>query len=361
MFQIKISTKAKQQKATLLFVVILFCTHSFAQKTTKNLVPNAGFETHKSKSAVIKNAIPWLGVGTVDYYMKPDKKDTSMYKGAHTGKCYAGLRFQPNYKEYLYVKLTEQLVKGNAYYFKMYVRLLDKSSVSVKQLGVYFSDDAFKIGMGFEDDGLIDSTYRKGISGNHNWIPIQGKYYAQGGEQYIIIGNFRTVMKDDFVRKNKWDIFETREAYYYIDDISVLRPDTVKNAVPVNRNPPKRINSYITGQVIEIKNVQFESGNAVLTKESYKALDDFIKILNQQPYMEIQINGHTDNEGRDAANLKLSTERAKAVYDYLSNEGVLNPIKYVGYGSSKPLVPNNTEEHKAKNRRVEFVVLKQQK
>ncbi len=360
MHQIKINTKAIFQKAILLLFILLFPAISFAQKLTKNLVPNPSFEIHKGRSPVIKNAIPWMNEGTVDYYLKPDKRDTSVFKGPHTGKCYAGMRFQAKYKEYMYVKLTEPLVKGNPYQFKMYVRLLDISTVSVKQLGVYFSDSPFKLGMEFDEEGIVDSTYQKGISGTHGWIPITGEYIAKGGEKYIIIGNFRTVMKDDFVRKNKWDIFEMREAYYYVDDVSVLRPDTLISTKPAKKAVSSFPDSFVKGQVIEIKNVQFENGNAILTKASYKVLDELVNTLNQHPFMEIQINGHTDNQGKEAVNLKLSKERSKAVYDYLLEQSVINPMKHEGFGSSKPIAPNDTDENKAKNRRVEFVILKQQ-
>lgn len=360
MHQNKTSSKANFQKIFLLLIALLFCVGSFAQLPTKNLVPNPGFEFHKGKSPVIKNAIPWMNSGTVDYYLKPDKKDTSVFKGPHTGKCYAGLRFQANYKEYMYVKLIEPLVKGNPYKFEMYVRLLDRSTVSVKQLGVYFSDNPFQVGMVFDEEGVVDSTYKKGISGTLTWIPIRGEYIAKGGEKYIIIGNFKTVMKDDFVRKNKWEIFEMREAYYYVDDVSVLRPDTLISTKPEKKAAPTLPDKFVTGQVIQIKNVQFENGSAVLTKASFKALDELVNTLNKYPFMEIQINGHTDNQGKENPNLKLSKERAKAVYNYLLEQSVINPMKYEGFGSSKPIAPNDMEENRAKNRRVEFVIIKQQ-
>ena len=354
-------TKAIFQKAILLFTVLLFSVNAFAQKYGKNLVPNPGFEFHKGRSSIIKNAVPWLNQGTVDYYLKPDRKDTSIFKGAHTGKCYAGLRFQANYKEYMYVQLLEPLEKGNTYYFEMYVRLLEKSTVSVKQLGVYFSDSPFRVGMEFDQEGIVDSTYKKGITGTHGWIPITGEYVAVGGEKYIIIGNFRTVMKDDFVRKNKWEIFEMREAYYYVDDISVLKPEKLISTKPEKKAAPTLPDKFIAGQVIQIKNVQFENGSAVITKgASFKALDELVNTLNKYPFMEIKINGHTDNQGKEATNLKLSKERAKSVYKYLLDQGVINPMKYEGFGSSKPLVPNDTDENKAKNRRVEFVIVKLQ-
>jgi OmpA-OmpF porin, OOP family len=350
---------------TFLFTVLtLFYSPSFSQKKGRNLVPNPSFEEHKGKGADIKNALPWKGVGTVDYYMKPDKRDTSRYKGARTGTSYAGLRFQSDYKEYMHIKLIEPLEKGEIYHFKMYVRLLESSNVTVtiKQLGAYFSDTEFKLGMTFDEEGLVDSTYNKGISGTLNWITIQGDYTAHGGEKYVIIGNFRTKMKEDFVKKNKWNLFEFKEAYYYIDDVSLRKKLFAKDSLAkyaVKEVMPVYPDTFKPGQVVTIEKIRFENGSAQLLKSSYKALDVLVNTLNEHPFMEIEIIGHTDNQGNENANKKLSKERAKAVYDYLLSESVINPMTYKGVGSLQPVAPNDTDENKAKNRRVEFVIIKE--
>ena len=359
-----INVKAILKKNSVLFLALLLYVNSFAQKTEKNLVPNPSFEKHKNRSSLIKNAIPWQGAGTADYYYRTDKLDSSRFKGAHTGKCYAGLRFQPKYKEFMFVQLTEPLEKDRAYHFKMYVRLSGRSTVTLKQLGVYFSKEEFEIGMKFEEQGIIDSTFRKGISGTLDWIPIQGDYIANGGEKYVIIGNFRTKMTEDFVKRKRWDLFELREAYYYIDDISVRKIMTATDSVNTVKIPDKKVASsvpdtFITGQVLEIKNIQFQNGSAKLLKSSHTAMDELVRALNDHPFMEIQINGHTDNQGNESANKKLSKKRAEAVFNYLQSEGVINPMTYKGYGSSQPIAPNDTDENRAKNRRVELLIIKQ--
>ena len=350
-------------KALMLSIALLFSFISFAQKKGKNLVPNPSFEKHKNKSNVISNATPWQNVGTVDYYMKVDKKDTSRYKGAHTGTCYGGLRFQAVYKEYMYVQLIEPLEKGRSYQFKMFIRLMGQSSVTVKQLGVYFSDDVFKMNMTFDKEGVVDSTYKKGISGTYNWIPIHGNYLAHGGEKYIIIGNFTPNVKDDFVRQNKWDIFEFKEAYYFIDDVSVRKIIISTDSIEALKKAESKFvytlpDSFARGQTFEIKYLKFEPNTAKLMKASDPSLDELVHALNDHPFMEIQINGHTDNQGNEVINKKVSKDRAKAVYDYLLSQGVINPMTYKGFGSTLPVAPNDTEENKAKNRRVEFVIIK---
>jgi outer membrane protein OmpA-like peptidoglycan-associated protein len=295
--------------------------------------------------------------------MKPEKRDTSKFQGAHSGTCYAGLRFQSEYKEYMYVGLTEPLERGQTYRFRMYVRLLNASTVTIKQLGVYFSEQVYDKNMVFNKENQIDTSYSKGLSGTMDWIPIKGEYIAKGGEKYIIVGNFNQ-MRDEMVKVNKWKLFEFKEAYYYIDDLSLKKKTTkvdsltaynykIENAIPVF---PENLN---TGDVVEIKKLQFEAGTAIIKTASFKILDEVVKTLNNHPFAEIEIVGHTDNTGNESNNRKLSKDRAKAVFDYLKKEGVINPMTYKGLGPTQPIAPNDTEENKAKNRRVEFVVIKE--
>ncbi len=359
------NTKAFFQRALMLFVALLICVISFAQKTQKNLVPNPGFEKHKNKSININNAIPWQGEGTVDYYMSPEKSDTSRYRGAHSGTCFVGLRFQANYKEYLYVQLTEPLQKGKVYNFIMYVRLVGCSTVTLKQLGVYFSDRSFKVGMNFDQEGILDSTYSNGISASLGWIPIQGEHIAQGGEKFIILGNFRTKMKDDFVRINKWDIFEMREAYYYIDDVS-LYSKTESTDLPIDNKIAENLffhslpDTLSSGQVIEIKDLGFENEGEKLLKSSYKILDELVRYLNNHPFMEIQINGYSFDQEKEAENKRYSKTRAKAVYDYLLSQSVINPMTYKGFGSSRTVDSNDSTASVENNWRLEFLIIKEE-
>lgn len=364
MHRVKKLSKNVFEKVFALCFALLFCADTLAQLKGKNLVPNPGFEVYKGKNPkpVITSAKPWVNVGTVDFYNKTDEKDTSAFKGPHSGKSYAGIRFQSKYKEYTYVKLTEPLKKGRVYFFSMYVRLLDISTVTVKQLGVYFSDSPFKMGMVFSKDGLIDSTYKGGLSGGFGWFPITGKYKAHGGEKFLIIGNFTTKTKEDFVKRNKWDIFELKEAYYYLDDVSLI--DTTSFHVePVTKIQEKEethvhIDTVIVHKVVEIKTVYFENASNKLQKQSLLVIDQIVALLQSNPTMEVEIKGHADNQGTEIVNKQLSQERAEAVYEYLKKRGVTTPMTYEGYGSSQPVAPNDTSENRAKNRRVEVYLTK---
>ena len=113
------------------------------------------------------------------------------------------------------------------------------------------------------------------------------------------------------------------------------------------------------GQVVRLNNIFFEFGKAILKPESFIELDKVVKFMNENPNMEIALGGHTDNVGSDDYNLKLSTERSKAVLEYIVSKGIITTrLTTQGYGKTKPLAENNTEEGKALNRRVEFTITK---
>lgn len=114
-----------------------------------------------------------------------------------------------------------------------------------------------------------------------------------------------------------------------------------------------------TGQVIRINNIFFETAKSVLKPESFFELDNLVKLLNENSAMEIAIAGHTDNVGNDDYNLKLSKDRATSVVDYLVSKGISAArLTSDGFGKTKPVAENTTEEGKALNRRVEFTINK---
>lgn len=105
------------------------------------------------------------------------------------------------------------------------------------------------------------------------------------------------------------------------------------------------------------QNIQFEVGSSVLKASSYDLLREVKNILQRYPNSRLVIEGHTDNVGNATKNLQLSTNRARACYEYLIASGVLEErLSYKGYGASQPVETNNTAEGRAKNRRVEFTL-----
>jgi len=112
--------------------------------------------------------------------------------------------------------------------------------------------------------------------------------------------------------------------------------------------------------MMRLHDINFETGKAELTPESFEVLDIVGQVLVKWPDLKIEVGGHTDSRGTEARNQALSEARASTVLAYLTQKfPTLKPGQYTvrGYGESKPVAPNTTALNLAKNRRVEFVVL----
>jgi outer membrane protein OmpA-like peptidoglycan-associated protein len=106
-----------------------------------------------------------------------------------------------------------------------------------------------------------------------------------------------------------------------------------------------------------LRGIQFESGKDVLKKSSYPILNDVLRIMNDNPEYNLEINGHTDSQGDEAVNLHLSQHRCDAVKNYLTGKGISDSrLKATGFGETQPVETNSTAAGRAKNRRVEFKV-----
>lgn len=113
------------------------------------------------------------------------------------------------------------------------------------------------------------------------------------------------------------------------------------------------------GSTIRLNNIFFDVGKATLRPESFPELERLAGLMTENSKMQIELSGHTDNVGSDEANMKLSADRAKSVTDYLVSLGInAERIQSKGYGETKPVGSNDTEEGRQLNRRVEFTILK---
>ena len=110
------------------------------------------------------------------------------------------------------------------------------------------------------------------------------------------------------------------------------------------------------------KQVEFEFDRAIILPKSYKILDEVVRLLKANPEIKlVSVEGHTDNVGRTEYNEKLSGERAAAVREYLIKRGGIAAERLTskGFGASRPLGSNDTDEGRARNRRVEFHIVAQ--
>ena len=113
------------------------------------------------------------------------------------------------------------------------------------------------------------------------------------------------------------------------------------------------------GSVVRLNNVFFDFDKWDLRPESFVELDRVVKLLSENPAIEIEMSAHTDSKGSDDYNFKLSDNRAKSVKEYILSKGIAaSRITSQGYGETKPVATNDTDDGRQLNRRVEFKILK---
>ncbi len=114
----------------------------------------------------------------------------------------------------------------------------------------------------------------------------------------------------------------------------------------------------VAGAHIILNNIFFETGKYELQEKSKTELDKLVSFLKNNPQVKVEISGHTDDVGKHEDNMKLSSLRAKAVAEYIIKLGInATSLKYVGYGETQPTKPNDNEENRQLNRRIEFKIL----
>lgn len=122
---------------------------------------------------------------------------------------------------------------------------------------------------------------------------------------------------------------------------------------PILTTPP------VVGRKVELRNVLFETGKATLLPDSHTTLDDLAQWMQENPAVEIRLEGHTDRLGDSQKNLELSLDRVVAVKRYLTGKGIApERIQTKGYGDTRPVTRGTSEAERQKNRRVEFVIVK---
>lgn len=144
-----------------------------------------------------------------------------------------------------------------------------------------------------------------------------------------------------------------RKGYlFYSDNFSL----TANSDSVFNKDIP--LQPIENGAVVVLKNIFFDTKQFALKPESIAELDKVVLLLNENPNLKIQINGHTDNVGAAKDNLLLSNNRARAVVAYLLQKGIAQPrLSFKGFGAAQPVADNNTETGRAQNRRTELSVI----
>lgn len=146
----------------------------------------------------------------------------------------------------------------------------------------------------------------------------------------------------------------TSKDYLFFSENFLLEGGNIKD--PYKKNVP--MNKLEVGKTVVLKNVFFDTDKFDLKKKSKIELDKLVQFLQKNTTVTIELGGHTDNVGSAKANLTLSNNRAKSVYGYLVEQGVAKErLTTNGYGDTKPISSNETEQDRAENRRTEFKII----
>lgn len=208
----------------------------------------------------------------------------------------------------------------------------------------------------------------KNFGDSYTWKKICGLYFADGGEQYITLGNFNSDTSTNLkIMNQRAGAF----AYYFIDDFTV-EPLNDSNStdcgagVPVDEDEELISTRYfqdldlaelLNDEPFTFKGFYFEFDKYEILDTNYFFLDSLVDLLLENQDLDLEVHGHTDNMGSNSYNEKLSKNRASAVVDYLIGEGIdKKRIKMDYFGATKPVAPNTTPENKQLNRRCEFII-----
>jgi len=346
---------------------------------SQNLVLNPSFEDclhcERSMGQLNNNIIHWStpNISTTDYFNYKGKKSYNHYNGYQkpkSGTALAGIYVytERNYREYVQGTLKQTLEKGKKYSVTFYVSLAELSTKAIADLDILFTEEKLKkcFHANYCEKQIIPkkATNKKfnkvEIDREHfyreklGWTKITFTYEALGFETYFTIGNFNSNRKTNTIQMQRAHEYEF--AYYYIDDVSVASIEKEISQEEISAKEIVVVEETIKeDEVYTFKNVLFEFDKAILVATSVKELDELAEYLLERPTLTIEIYGHTDNIGTSNRNKELSLERAKAVSDYLISKGLKDTrIKWFGFGSTKPIVANDTAAQRKKNRRVEF-------
>ncbi|MFH2140936.1 MAG: OmpA family protein [Bacteroidota bacterium] len=198
---------------------------------------------------------------------------------------------------------------------------------------------------------IIDATTNKAIEAKIEITDNEKNEVVAVFESNSSTGDYLVTLPSG---KN-YGIAASAEGYLFHSENFNLPSDKEYDKVILNIS----LNSMNEGSTIILKNLFFDYAKSELKSESINELNRVIKMLQDNSTMRIEIGGHTDNQSSLATNQKLSTDRAKSVVDYLISNGIdKNRLEYKGYAFYQPIADNDTEEGKAKNRRVEFKILR---
>ncbi len=211
----------------------------------------------------------------------------------------------------------------------------------------------------------------KDKDGNETEKTIEGEYHywdygtREGVSQLQVFRNFEAALKragftivyEDSPRlitaqKGKtWYKLESNDTYYYQTIVTEKQMEQEVTADAASLSDELNKSGHVA-----VYGINFDTGKATIKPDSENVLQQILTLLQQNAGLKLRVEGHTDNQGNAAANQALSEKRAQAVVAWLTGKGIsASRLTAKGFGASKPVADNGTDDGRAKNRRVELV------
>jgi outer membrane protein OmpA-like peptidoglycan-associated protein len=262
-----------------------------------------------------------------------------------------GLIFLDDYRsmvEYIQIELVKPLVKDHYYCLSFYVASSNLNPIVTNKVGAYFSKEVLKTPIW---EPLIKYPQVKTeaiIEANGKWVKIEGTFKANGGEQFMTIGNFFEAyyLKEEQTFVNTNQVF----TYYYYDNFTLFKSDQFCNSEE-NMPPIKRKE--------ELEHlVYFDSDKYQLSLAELERLSSFIYRLEEDRFKQLKIEAHTDTLGSVFYNMILAQQRANSVRQIIDSISNLESYS-IWYGEDKPLQESitNKDTYNAKSRRVKIIAV----
>lgn len=339
-----------------------------------NLVPNGGFEQYfecPGQREDLSAARAWrVAAYTPDFYQVCGSGTASIpvnemgTQWPHGGEAYGGFWAYVipglDYREFLSIQLKEPLRRGQRYQLTLWLSLAEVSNYALCGLTVRagttipenprVAPEPGEFSVEMEADGALQDR--------NGWQPLRAIFLAQGGERYLTIGNYRQAADGCLIEIGgntlKYKAAQ-KAAYYYVDDVRLSALPMPPPEPPVTAEPLR----WHSGDTLRLRNVIFAFDQAQIQAAAFPQLDSLAGFLAANPGFQIDITGHTDSEGEEAYNWRLSQRRAESLRAYLLAKGLpATQVSAGGLGESRPIASNASPQGREQNRRVEIVFFK---
>lgn len=278
-------------------------------------------------------------------------------------------------REYIQGSLERPLTIGKKYYLSYWVHFHCEGT---NNLGVSFvktplsTDSIFRLHL----KPLVNYASVIPYSNTHIWQLVRDSFIAREPYTHFIMGNFLS-NRETKIESNKYHYHKA-----YLDDVHIdealdekmpprvfdLLTENEPNMPVIIKEKPKEsvtpqpeiatTPTALKGEILVLDKVFFPYNATTLESASSAQLDKLVLYLEKNKTVKILVKGHTSSEGTDAYNQKLSENRAQAVVDFLISKSISGErLAFKGYGKTQPIYPNDTEDNRQKNRRVEFEIM----